>query len=70
MILKEIEIHQHLKIEIKQLKIKLKKHKTHKGEFYPFRKDQLKTLLHKKKTDYDQSRVAKPKNLSYLNLLK
>ena len=61
MILKEIERHQHLKIEIKQLKRKLKKLKTHKGEFYPFRKDQLKTLLRKKKTDYDQSRVAKPK---------
>ena len=61
MILKEIERHQNLTIEIKQLKRKLKKLKTHKGEFYPFRKDQLKTLLRKKKTDYDQSRVAKPK---------
>ena len=61
MILKEIERHENLKVEIKQLKRKLKKLKIHKLEFYYYKKYQLKTLIRKKKIDYDQSRVAKPK---------
>ena len=61
MILKEIERHENLKVEIKQLKRKLKKLKTHKGEFYYYKKYQLKTLISKKKIDYYQSRVATPK---------
>ena len=38
MILKEIERHENLKVEIKQLKRKLKKLKIHKGEFYHYKK--------------------------------
>ena len=61
MILKEMEKHTNLKVEIKQLKRKLKKLRIHRGEFYYYKKYQLKSLIQKKKDDYKKSRVAKPK---------
>ena len=61
MILKEIAQHKYLKNEIKQLKRKLKELKSYIGKFYSYKKYQLKTLIHKKKVDYDQSKVAEPK---------
>ena len=61
MILSEMEKHENLKVEIKKLKRKLKKLRIHRGEFYYYKKYQLKTLIHKKKEDYEKSRVAKPR---------
>ena len=48
MILNEMEKHENLKVEIKKLKRKVKKLRIHRGEFYYYKKYQLKTLIHKK----------------------
>ena len=49
MILSEMERHVNLKLEIKKLKRKLKKLRIQRGEFYYYKKYQLKSLIQKKK---------------------
>ena len=49
MILSEMERHVNLKLEIKKLKRKLKKLRIQRGEFYYYKKYQLKSLIRKRK---------------------
>ena len=49
MILSEMERHVNLKLEIKKLKRKLKKLRIQRGEFYYYKKYQLKSLIQKRK---------------------